>query len=230
MLNYAIPEAALAPYLPPGCVPDTTWDGRAYASLVAFDFEDTRVLGIPWPGFRNFPEINLRLYVRRGDDRGVVFVSEFVPSRLVATIARLTYNEPYRSAKMASQTARSPHELTLNHRLTHQSQTHSLTVHADPTPFTPAPTTQEHFFKEQRWGFGKSRSGKLLRYEVAHPTWRCHPVRSFNLTWNFAALYGPQWGFLQDRTPDSTLLAEGSEIEVFVWQSLATPAERAKVL
>src|SRR5213075_3299402 len=67
--------------LPPGLELDTR-DGRAFASLVAFDFLDTRVLGVPWPGYRDFTELNLRFYVHRGLERGVVFVREFVPHRL----------------------------------------------------------------------------------------------------------------------------------------------------
>ena len=56
--------------------------------------------GISWPGYRNFPEWNLRFYVTEGDRRGVCFVREFVPKRLIAWIARWIYNEPYRSAPM----------------------------------------------------------------------------------------------------------------------------------
>ena len=89
LLTYRVPPGALAPYLPPGTEPDVR-DGSAFASLVGFDFLDTRVLGIPWPGFRNFPEFNLRIYVRRGNERGVVFIREVVPQRLVAWVARST--------------------------------------------------------------------------------------------------------------------------------------------
>src|SRR4051812_2159224 len=78
LLTYAVPRALLTPRLPPGLELDTrpgladgptadrfAPDGPAFVSLVAFDFLDTRVLGVPWPGYRNFPEINLRFYVRR---------------------------------------------------------------------------------------------------------------------------------------------------------------------
>jgi len=58
-------------------------------SLVAFDVRDTRVRGVAWPGLRDFPEVNLRFYVREGDRRGVVFIRELVPSRAVALVARL---------------------------------------------------------------------------------------------------------------------------------------------
>lgn len=220
MFNYAMPEAALVPHLPPGCVPDTSLDGRAYASLVAFDFERTRVLGVPWPGFTTFPEINLRAYVRRGQDRGVVFVREIVPSRLVAAIARLTYNEPYLAAPTRSETRVDGPTMTVAHRVTHMGRESRLRVTADATPCVTTGDRLLEFFKEHRWGFNRSRSGRLLRYEVAHPEWRCHNVQRWVLDWDFGGLYGPAWSGLARRGPDSVLLAEGSPIEVFVWRSL----------
>src|SRR5262245_23022935 len=71
----AVPPALLRPRLAPGLDLDTR-DGQAFVSLVAFDFLDTRVLGVPWPGYRNFPELNLRFYVRHGGERGVMFIRE----------------------------------------------------------------------------------------------------------------------------------------------------------
>ena len=59
LLNYAVPDSVLLPYLPRGIELDRR-DGQAFASLVAFDFLDTRVLGVAWPGFRSFAEMNLR--------------------------------------------------------------------------------------------------------------------------------------------------------------------------
>src|SRR5437763_12575469 len=94
LATYAVPPATLEKRLPAGLVLDTR-DGSAFVSLVAFEFLDTRVLGVAWPGYRDFAELNLRFYVRRGDERGVVFLREFVPRRLVAWVARWFYNEPY---------------------------------------------------------------------------------------------------------------------------------------
>lgn len=59
-----------------------------------------QVFGVQWPGFTNFTEINLRFYVKFNGERGVTFVREYVPSWIVAQIARLTYNEPYKNADM----------------------------------------------------------------------------------------------------------------------------------
>src|SRR3954447_13320947 len=101
LITYAVEPQRLVRYLPPGLELDTL-NGEAFVSLVAFDFLNTRVLGIPWPGYRNFPEINLRFYVREGERRGVAFVREFVPKRLIAWLARGLYNEPYATAPMRS--------------------------------------------------------------------------------------------------------------------------------
>ena len=62
LATYAVPEGLLRSRLPPGLELDRR-DGQCFASLVAFDFLDTRVLGVPWPGFRHFPEVNLAVYV-----------------------------------------------------------------------------------------------------------------------------------------------------------------------
>ena len=45
LANYAVPERLLRPLVPPGCALDFR-DGRCWASLVGFQFLDTRVLGI----------------------------------------------------------------------------------------------------------------------------------------------------------------------------------------
>ena len=43
-------------------------DGRSFVGPVAFEFTDTRIRGVPLPGYRVFPEVNLRFYVRGGDE------------------------------------------------------------------------------------------------------------------------------------------------------------------
>ena len=67
---------------------------------------------------------------------------------------------------------------------------------------------------EHRWGYGRTRDGKLLRYEVRHPPWATHRVRSFHVDVDWAALYGPRWAVLRDAEPFSTIVAVGSEVSV----------------
>ena len=200
--------------LPPGCELDL-WEGRGFVSLVAMDFTSTRVLGIGWPGYRNFPEINLRMYIRRGSDRGVCFIREYVPHRLVATLARLIYNEPYHRAPMTGRTTDGSDEITLRHELILGDARNSLSITGGKPPTRPEAGSLAHFIKEHEWGFGTTRRGQLLRYRVQHPVWDIWPVKSFELNWNWTAAYGTRWSFLQERTPGSVIFVCGSEVCVY---------------
>ena len=217
LLTYVVPPEALRPHLPPGLDLDTR-DGHAFVSLVGFDFLDTRVMGVPWPGFRDFPEINLRFYVRHGDERGVVFIRELVPQRLVAFAARTLYNEPYTATPMQSLRDETPDRLTMTYRFDWQGRPQTFRVTGEKPAETPPPESAEHFFKEHRWGFGTTRSGQTVRYEVTHPVWPTYRVSSFDFDLDWARVYGPAWAFLQDAEPSSVVLATGSPVAVG-WKS-----------
>lgn len=212
LVTYAVEPARLEPWLPPGLTFDLR-DGQAFVSLVAFDFLETKVLGMGWPGLRDFPEINLRFYVREGERRGVAFVREWVPSHLVAGVARWLYNEPYQAAPMTSSHRVDGDRLIVEHRLSVGGD-QTLRVEADAAPTLPAEDSLEHFFKEHSWGYGTSRRGRLVRYEVQHPRWRTHRVRSLDLAWDWGAVYGAAWADLAGAEPASVVLAEGSPVAV----------------
>src|SRR5262245_12943155 len=220
LLSYAVPDSLLTPWLPPGLALDR-WEGRAFVSLVAFEFVDTRVAGVAWPGFRRFPEVNLRFYVREGDRRGVVFVRELVPSRIVELLARLLYNEPYRVARIRSRTETGPARIRVMHEFPWKGRAQRITVEAR-SPAVPAlETGGTHFFKEHAWGYGMDRRGRLLRYAVEHPTWRVHPDAIAQVELDFGAVYGAEWSLLTGQEPQHVALAEGSGVAVY-------PAERVR--
>ncbi len=187
------------------------WSGCTHVSLVAFDFRDTRVMGCLVPGLENFPEINLRTYARHQDDRGVIFLRELVPSRLVATVARWRYNEPYQVLAMRSSTRSGDGLVTVTHRF----GAYRLRAVGSITSSVPPDSSVEHHFKEHTWGFGTTRSGRLLRYRVEHPEWAIRELRDVDYDIDFRALYGNRWGFLNERTPVSTIFAVGSEVRVY---------------
>jgi hypothetical protein len=214
LANYAVPDDLLLPHLPPGVELDR-WDGSGFASLVGFQFLDTKVLGVGWPTFRHFPEWNLRIYVRRGDQRGVCFVREFVPQRFVAWVARRIYNEPYHPARMSMSIDDKPDSLTARYTVEFGGRVHSLTATGSKPAVRPGPESVEHFFKEHSWGFGRTRGGKLLRYEVSHPEWDVYPVTRFQAEVDWGTLYGPAWAGMTGRDPASVVLAAGSAVSVF---------------
>jgi uncharacterized protein YqjF (DUF2071 family) len=217
LISYAVPDAALTPYLTPGVVPDQ-WEGSAWCSLVAFNFERARVLGwsVPYPkSLCDFPEFNLRLYVRQGGRRGVVFVREFAPNPLVCSLAKLLYNEPYTAVPMTSRVTQTGDLRRVRHDFAVDGQAQMVAVSALAPAMEPAQNTFETWVKEQEAGFGRTRGGRLTAYRVWHPVWRTYPVEDYQLAVDFAHLYGERWRFLQGRTPDSVVLAEGSQIAIY---------------
>ena len=214
LAQYAVDEAVIRPFLPPGVEPDRFQD-RCFVSLVAFQFLKTKVLGVGWPTFRNFPEWNLRIYARHEGRRGVVFVREFVPQRFVAWVARVVYNEPYRRARLTMAIDDTPASLTARYTVDYGGKVHELRATGTKPAIRPGPDSLEHFFKEHSWGYGRTRRGKLIRYEVSHPEWDVCPVTDHHIDVDWAALYGPEWGTMTGRAPDSVVLAAGSEIAVY---------------
>jgi uncharacterized protein len=220
-MSYPVPDAILQPRLPAGLALDR-WEGKAFVSLVAFDFVETRVAGVAWPGFTRFPEVNLRFYVREGDRRGVVFVGELVPGRAIALLARLLYNEPYRVAGLRSFTEALPGRVRIAHEFVWADRRQRIAVEGRWPAELAAETGVTHFFKEHAWGYGTDRRGGLLRYAVEHPSWRVYPGATARVDLDFRAVYGPEWAFLTDLAPEHVTLAEGSPVAVY-------PSDRVRV-
>jgi len=221
LVSYPVPDAVLAPRLPRGLALDR-WEGQAFVSLVAFDFVDTRVAGVAWPGFTRFPEVNLRFYVRDGDRRGVVFLRELVPARMVALLARLLYNEPYRVARLRSATETWSDRIGIAHEFVWAGRRQRVAVEGRRPAEPAAETGATHFFKEHAWGYGIDRRGGLLRYAVDHPRWHVHPDAMARVELDFGAVYGPEWGFLTGLVPEHVALAEGSPVAVYPGERLRT--------
>lgn len=213
--SYAVDPALLRARLPPGLEPDL-FEGLAVCSLVGFRFLNTRVLGVRWPGYVNFPEINLRFYVREpdADRRGVVFVRELVRSRFVAAVAKRLYNEPYFKAAISEQIDEADGRRRVEYGFMFAGGTGRIAVEADAPASIPDTSSPAHWFKEHQWGYGITRRGRTLRYEVRHPVWACYAVRSSVIDVDWARVYGPEWAPMRDAEPVSVVLAAGSPIEV----------------
>lgn len=214
--SYAVDPEMLMSRLPPGLELDL-FEGQAVCSLVGFRFEGTRVMGVQWPGYRNFPEINLRFYVREseGDRRGVVFIRELVKHRFVAGVARVLYNEPYVRARIGDRITDVDGTRKVEYNFSYGGGDGTMRVESDSVPVVHVESSPEHWFKEHQWGYGVTRRGRLLRYEVQHPNWACYPVRFSEIEVDWGRIYGREWDSMSDAKPFSVVLAEGSEIKVF---------------
>ena len=212
MLNWRVDSSLLQTHVPAGTELDT-WNGGHWVSLVGFRFLDMAVKGIPALGHRDFPEINLRFYVRREVDgevrRGVVFLCELTPRRMVEWVARAIYSEPYQTLPMRSAVS----ETEIRYELQQSGQWQGMT--AKPTGDWLEPEPMGKFFIEHYWGYNRQPDGGAMEYEVTHPKWRTRPGELTRFDLDVEALYGQDWTEVLGGVPDSIVLAEGSAVKVF---------------
>lgn len=211
-VTYAADERLLLPHLPRGAQIDEL-GGAPRVSLVAFGFRHTRVRGIAIPGHVTFPEINLRFYVRLNGERAVVFIREFVPRPAIAIVAKIAYNEPYRTIRMRHKATTAGGVLRVRHRFG-RGWRNELEALADPTPRLPDEDSPEHWLTHHDLGVGRTRDGRARAYRVEHELWALHEVRDLRVDLDFGALYGPEWAHLSTTQPSHVTLAAGSQVRV----------------
>lgn len=227
LLTYGIDPEMLTPYIPKGLEPDI-YDGRAFVSFVAFDFLNTKVKGLTIPFHVNFPEINLRFYVRQpmpdgSYRRGVVFIKELVPKYCIALVADKIYNEPYEAIPMTSSVEPENNELIIKHNFEYNNRGFDLKFTVENAPYFPKEDSTAHFFKEHEWGYGTTKKGNLMTYRVEHPFWKIYPIsKRFYLNVDYGYIYGEDWAILNGQIPYSIVVAEGSPIKVFPGQVIKT--------
>ena len=214
MLNWRVDPALLDPLVPMGTELDP-WKGSHWVSLVGFRFLDLAVKGVPAIGHRDFPEINLRFYVRRevaGEiRRGVVFLSELTPRRIVEWVARAVYSEPYKTLPMRNEIGK----IKTQYELKQAGKWQGMAVMPVGDWREPAADSVEAFFIEHYWGYNRQANGGTMEYEVTHPKWRTRPAELTRFDLDVKALYGQDWVEVLAATPDAVVLADGSEVAVF---------------
>ena len=212
MLNWRVDSSLLQTHVPAGTELDT-WDSGHWVSLVGFRFLDMAVKGVRALGHRDFPEINLRFYVRREVDgevrRGVVFLRELTPRRMVEWVARAVYNEPYQTLPMRSAVS----ETETRYELQQAGQWQGMAARATGDWREPEP--MEEFFVEHYWGYNRQADGDAMEYAVEHPTWCTRSAELARFDVDLKSIYGSEWAQVMEVAPDSVVLADGSEVAVF---------------
>jgi uncharacterized protein YqjF (DUF2071 family) len=230
MLNYQVAPEALAAYVPRGTCLDS-YQGKTYMTLVGFWFRKTKLFGsLPVPFHRDFLEINLRFYVRRSSDseqrRGVVFIAEIVPKRLIALVARVIYGENYLHRPMRSVVRSKSGNTTVQYEWRSKDSWCSLAAKKSESPTDSSSGSVEQFITEHYWGYSAQRNGGCLEYQVMHPVWRVWPCTEAGFEGDPSPEYGPEIATILRGKPSSSFVADGSAVTVYKGVNL--PGEISK--
>jgi uncharacterized protein YqjF (DUF2071 family) len=217
MANYAVNPSLLEPYLPNGVELDF-FKNQSYVSLVGFLFKNTRLFNVPIPLLGTFEEINLRFYVKRTEaqsvKRGVVFINETVPYKIVALIANKLYKEHY----TAIPTKNTISINGLNKKVKYEWKINKSWNHlAVKTAVESKPMLAgsiEEFIFEHYYGYTRINDQLTQEYKVNHPRWLVNNVNDYSIDCDFKLMYGAEFAHLKNETPHSVIVAEGSEVTV----------------
>lgn len=220
VVNYAVPAEILEPFRPREVEVDF-FEGHTFISLVAFQFLKNKLLGF-FPSYPNyqFKEINLRYYVKlkNGNEerRGVAFIKEFVPSKTIATTARVFYEEPYESVPMFHDFSSfdSHKGGSLIYGLKKSQEVYSIKAVTTGPLNDLKKGSLEEFILEHYWGYTARSDGSTSEYEVKHPRWRVWDVEQVEISANFGDLYPSVFREVLSSKPHSTFVAEGSNVSV----------------
>lgn len=212
--NYEVDPALLKQHIP-FQTELALWNDRCYVSLVGFLFLDTKLGPVPIPLHTNFPEINLRFYVRRKFQNewryGVVFLKEIVGLPMVAFVANTFFNEHYEVLRLKDNIRQSETGISVEYRWK-KKEWHAFSINCYPGLIPIAENSPEHFFTAQHWGYTKIKDDRTREYSVAHPKWQMYRTSNYSIEIGFEEVFGNQFSFLKNTAPASVFLAEGSEI------------------
>ncbi len=217
IINYEINPSILSKYVPFGTELDL-WQGKCYVSLIGFMFVNTRLLGIKIPFHTNFEEVNLRFYVKHFEGkewkRGVVFIKEIVPKSAITFIANTIYQENYETMPMKHDWVFENDKIEVKYEWKKSQKWYLLKVTANKELLVIEPNSEAEFITEHYWGYAKNTETNTNEYGVRHPRWEQYKVLDYEVNVDFETIYGSEFSFLNEQTPISVILAEGSAISI----------------
>ena len=173
-LHWRYPSDVVQRLLPPG-VEVEAFDGSAWVGLVPFRMEGLGFPGLaPLPLVGEFPEVNVRTYVRSGARRGVWFFSLDIDRLLPTLVARTAYRLPYCFGRVEHRRVGDIVTSTVIRRWPAPAG-EGRTGIAVRTGAPADPTAPLEHFLTSRWGLiAANRRGSLRHAAVDHPTWPLH--------------------------------------------------------
>lgn len=183
-LHWTGDVAAVQATLPPGLTVDA-WQGRAWLGVVPFRMEGVRPRFLPaMGGLSNFPELNVRTYVRDVRGRpGVWFYSLDCAQPVAVWAARMIFGLPYFHARMREEIGARIFYACRRRRTAETARYE----YAGAGEITRAGEGTLEQFLVERYRLFAMRGGRLLTGEVWHepyplqraevPAWSAAPLR-----------------------------------------------------
>jgi len=229
LLSYRVPDTLVSSHIGPFEL--DKWQGNAYVSVVGFHFGKTRIVGIPpgplLPDVANFAQWNLRTYVRTpnsegrnarsntpDESRGVVFIKEFVPSPMVTGLVRYLYKENYVTTRLSLEKSQNGEIQNARYDMEYGGKRHSMSAQTTAKATLLDAGSADYFFTERYWGSPGGKNKSVISFQIEHAPWKTYSVESHVIAADYGVLYGDEWRFLNDCTPDYVTWCDGSSVGI----------------
>jgi uncharacterized protein YqjF (DUF2071 family) len=149
-----------------------TFEQRSWIGIVPFNMTNVSPRGVPsLPWVSEFPELNVRTYVRVGDRPGVYFFSLDAGNALAVKAARALLNLPYFPATMTVTREGDGISYQTRRDDSHGAACFEATYRPTAAAFEPRQGSLEYFLTERYCLYHVDHSGRPYRLEIHHPPW-----------------------------------------------------------
>lgn len=206
--HWRVPRELIDPNLPEGLELDL-FEGEAWVSVVPFRMEGVMLRGLPnIPRVSDFPELNLRTYVKKDGKAGVWFYSLDADQRLAVWAAKRFFYLPYFKANMKCLSKCDTIEYASEREL--DNARFEAVYRPIGNVFHAQEGTLEYFLSE-RYCLYSFDGKQLYRGEIHHKPWQLQNM-DYDITIN---TLGERYRF--DFGADPEVAHFSKAIEVAVW-------------
>ncbi len=175
-MHWRVSADVLRPLVPAGLELEE-YDGTAWLAQTPFCLRGLRARGLPsFPGASEFPEMNLRTYVRFRDRPGIFFFTLEAASQLAVTAARALFRLPYHFARMSA--ARRDEWIDYRSERPDGSAAFAAAYRPIGPVQEPRPGSLEYFLTERYALYTVLRNGHVLRGDIHHEVWPLQPAEA----------------------------------------------------
>lgn len=188
--------------------------GTAWIGVIPFHMTNVAPRGVPSiPWVSEFPELNVRTYVRVGNRPGIYFFSLDAGSAMAVTTARTLLNLPYHAAEMTV----TPIATGVRYASARRDGAASFIGSYGPTgpPSTAVDGSLAYFLTERYCLYNRDHSGRPYRLDIHHLPWPLQPAQAQLSTNTMADANGLS---LPVRPP---LLHFAKRLDVVAWAPVA---------
>ena len=200
-LHYQVSLEELESFVPDGLELDL-FVGKPWVSLVAFTMEKIRPRYIPsFAPISDFPEINVRTYVKANGKSGVYFLSIEAGKRLSCQLAKVLSGLPYRYSKIK----RTGNRYESQNSLFGDNMQIQYAVGKDIDT-----KTELDIWLTERYALFQDINKSLVSFDLHHKEWKINSVEIRNLNLQYE-----RFGKLINNNPDRMHYSKG--VKVLAW-------------